>query len=77
MGMQQLVPPFGVRHAVTVNPEPVDLTPLIYDRDLQINLVRDGGVLMPALKHSTGQTSTSTASSDSRPADTDKDHTED
>lgn len=76
--MTQALVPFGVRHAVTVTPQPADPSTLIYDPDRQVNLVRDGGVLVPALKHSTGKTSTTTASSDARPGnDYDSDQTED
>jgi putative ATP-grasp target RiPP len=62
----------------TVEPQPVDPLALIYDPGRQINLVRDGDVLVPALKHSTGKTSTTTASSDAKPGnDYDRDQTED
>jgi putative ATP-grasp target RiPP len=76
--MSQARVPFGVRQAVEVSPVRVDLEALIYDRDRQVNFVRDGGVLVPALRHSTGTTSTNTSSSDARPGnDSDQDHTED
>jgi putative ATP-grasp target RiPP len=70
--------PYGVRHAQTVTPIPVDLATMIFDSEQQITVVLDGGVSMPALKHSTGRTSTSTANQDNKGgADRDSDQTED
>lgn len=76
--MSQARMPFGVRHAIAVRPAQVDLSVLIYDPDRQINYVCDGGVTVPALKHSSGKTSTTTASQDAKPGnDYDSDQTED
>ncbi|WP_051797061.1 putative ATP-grasp-modified RiPP [Catenuloplanes japonicus] len=69
---------FGVRQAIEVDPIPVDMAVIRFDEDLQISVVVEGGVAVPALKHSTGSTSTSTASQDNRGgADRDSDRTED
>lgn len=57
---------------------PVDLTAVQYDPDQQISMITDDGVTVPALKHSTGRTSTNTANRDNKGgADTDTDQTED
>lgn len=51
---------------------------LVYDPVWQVNYVREGSAIVPALRHSTGKTSTTTASSDARPGnDYDDDYTED
>jgi putative ATP-grasp target RiPP len=56
----------------------VDMTAVSYDARRQIGIVReaDGSVAQLA-KHSTGWTSTDTASSDKQPGDSDQDATED
>ncbi|XVU24254.1 putative ATP-grasp-modified RiPP [Actinoplanes sp. CA-054009] len=69
---------FGTRLAVRPVPLPVDLSLVRFDPDLQISMVTDGGVSLPALKHSTGATNTNTARQDNQGgADRDTDHTED
>jgi putative ATP-grasp target RiPP len=69
--------PFGVRLAVASRPSVVDLAQVGDDPIRQIGVIHDGGVLMPLLKHSTGQTRTNTASRDAGPSDSDTDYTED
>jgi putative ATP-grasp target RiPP len=69
---------FGLRYATPSQPGRVDLATYRYDPDLQIGVVEEGGVTLPALRHSTGTTSTNTASQDnSNGADSDSDQTED
>lgn len=69
---------FGVRQAVDPIRLPVDLTTIAYDPDRQISMITEDGVTVPALKHSTGTTSTSTAIQDNKGgADSDSDYTED
>lgn len=69
---------FGLRQAVDVVPVPVDLSTIRFDPDRQISLITEGGVSVPALKHSTGTTSTNTAAQDNKGgADRDSDQTED
>jgi putative ATP-grasp target RiPP len=70
--------PYGACQAVTVQPLPVDLTTIVYDPDRQVSIITEDGVSVPALKHSTGNTSTNTATQDnSKGADKDTDATED
>ncbi|WP_034592505.1 putative ATP-grasp-modified RiPP [Hamadaea tsunoensis] len=70
--------PYGVRAAQAVTPEPVNVAGMIYDPTQQINLVRDGEVMVPVLKHTSGTTATNTASQDnSGGADRDQDQRED
>lgn len=69
---------FGLRQAVEAEPLPVDLTAIRFDADQQISVITADGVSVPALKHSTGTTSTNTASQDNKGgADRDSDQTED
>jgi putative ATP-grasp target RiPP len=69
---------FGARHAVDVVPVPVDLSTIRFDPDRQISIITEGGVIVPALKHSTGTTSTNTAVQDNKGgSDRDSDRTED
>ncbi|GAA1649094.1 putative ATP-grasp-modified RiPP [Actinoplanes couchii] len=69
---------FGLRHAVRPVPVPVDWSGIHFDPDRQISMITENGVEMPALKHSTGQTSTNTAGQDNKGgADKDADRTED
>ncbi|WP_018253487.1 putative ATP-grasp-modified RiPP [Salinispora mooreana] len=69
---------FGARQAVDVVPAPVDFSTISFDADRQISVVTEGGVSVPALRHSTGATSTNTANRDNEGgADTDSDRTED
>lgn len=69
---------FGVRQAVDALPLPVDLSAIRFDSDRQISVITEGGVSVPALKHSTGTTSTNTATQDNKGgADRDSDQTED
>jgi putative ATP-grasp target RiPP len=76
--MTRALVPYGVRHASTVCGDLVDLSALVYDPVRQVNYVREGSAIVPALRHSTGKTSTTTASSDARPGnDYDDDYTED
>jgi putative ATP-grasp target RiPP len=70
--------PFGLRQAVTAIPQPVDLSTIRFDPDRQISIITEDGVTVPALKHSTGTTSTNTAVRDNKGgADKDTDRTED
>jgi putative ATP-grasp target RiPP len=69
---------FGLRHAVPSVPLEVDLSAVHYDHDRQISVINEGGTLLPALKHSTGQTATNTATQDNKGgSDRDSDQTED
>jgi putative ATP-grasp target RiPP len=69
---------FGLRHARTPTPAAqLDWAAVGYDEDSQLGVFRDGDAVVPLCRHSTGQTGTSTASSDSSPGDSDKDATED
>jgi putative ATP-grasp target RiPP len=69
---------FGVRQAVDVVPVRVDLSTIRFDPDRQISLITEDGVTAPALKHSTGTTSTNTATQDNKGgSDRDSDQTED
>lgn len=69
---------FGTRLAVRPAPTEVDLTAIRFDPERQISVVTDGGIAVPALRHSTGRTSTNTASQDNKGgADSDSDQTED
>ncbi len=73
-----VVTAFGVRQAVDVVPAAVDLSAVRFDPDRQISVVSEDGVTVPALKHSTGKTSTNTAAQDNKGgADRDSDQTED
>ncbi len=77
-GAEMTVTAFGVRQAMTVEPVPVDMTTIRFDCDLQISVIVEHGVDIPALKHSTGSTNTNTASQDNKGgADRDSDRTED
>lgn len=69
---------FSLRHAVPVVPMPVDLSSVRYDSEQQISVIDDGGITLPALKHTTGTTSTNTARQDNQGgADSDSDQRED
>ncbi|WP_305784977.1 putative ATP-grasp-modified RiPP [Symbioplanes lichenis] len=69
---------FGVRQAVPAQPMPVDMAAIRFDPDRQINMISAKGVPVPALRHSTGRTSTSTVTQDNKGgADADQDQTED
>lgn len=70
--------PYGVSRATVVEPERVDVDALFFDPVQQISMVREGASLVPALKHSTGKTTTNTARDDAKAGgDTDADATED
>ena len=69
---------FGIRQATSAVPLPVDLSAIRYDPDRQVSVITDNGVTVPALKHSTGTTSTNTATQDNKGgSDRDSDRTED
>lgn len=69
---------YGARQAVDIVPVPVDLSTVRFDPDRQISIITQDGVSVPALKHSTGKTSTNTAAQDNKGgADKDADQTED
>lgn len=69
---------FGTRMAIPATPLPVDLSAIRFDPDQQISVITEDGVSVPALKHSTGPTSTNTASQDNKGgSDRDQDQTED
>jgi putative ATP-grasp target RiPP len=68
------VQPFGLKYAVTpAATVQVDLATLAYDADRQISVVSDGGIMVPAMKHTSTHTSTQTG--DSRGGDSDTDST--
>lgn len=70
--------PFGLRRAVVVPGTPIgDLASYTYDQEQQIGMVRDGDRVIPLLKHTTGQTSTTTNPDGFKGPDTDTDHRED
>ncbi|GIM85862.1 hypothetical protein Sar04_25980 [Salinispora arenicola] len=56
----------------------MDLSAIRFDPDRQISVITDSGLTVPALRHSTGTTSTNTASQDNKGgSDRDSDQTED
>lgn len=68
--------PFGLRHAVVSNlgsDDSLDLAALDYDIDRQVAVMRDGGSVLPAFKHTNNRTSTSTGADDRKAADRDSD----
>jgi putative ATP-grasp target RiPP len=70
--------PFGLRWAVVSTAMPVgDLSAYGYDHDHQIGTVRDGETVVPLLRHTTGQTSTTTNPDGQKGPDSDTDHRED
>jgi putative ATP-grasp target RiPP len=73
------VRPLGATLAVAPrHVDEVDMADVSYDPDRQIGVVRDAdGRLTELAKHSTGWTTTDTASSDKAPGDADRDATED
>jgi putative ATP-grasp target RiPP len=76
--MTVMTTPYGVSRARFVEPEHVDQSVLFLDPVEQISMVREGSALVPALKHSTGKTSTNTARDDAKAGgDSDTDATED
>jgi putative ATP-grasp target RiPP len=69
---------FGLRHSVPAVPMRVDLSAISYDPDQQISIVQEGGMTLPALRHTTGTTSTNTATQDNKGgSDADQDQRED
>ena len=77
-GKTMTVAAFGARQAVDVVPVSVDLSTVRFDPDRQISLITEDGGSVPALKHSTGTTSTNTATQDNKGgSDRDSDQTED
>lgn len=69
---------FALRHAVPSQPMTVDLTTISYDPEQQISVVTEGGMTLPALRHTTGTTSTNTASQDNKGgSDSDSDQRQD
>jgi putative ATP-grasp target RiPP len=70
--------PFGLRHAVVSTPTPMpDLSAYGFDHDQQIGTVREGNQVVPLLRHTTGQTRTSTNPDGHRGPDSDTDRRED
>lgn len=70
--------PFGLRRAVVGKAVPVgDLSAYDYDHDQQIGTVRDGDTVLPLMRHTTGQTSTTTNADGHKGPDSDTDHRED
>jgi putative ATP-grasp target RiPP len=66
------VRPFGLRYAVTpAETAEVDLSSLTYDEDEQISFVGDGGVMVPAMRHTSTQTKTHTGDRSNGDDDTD------
>lgn len=66
------VRPFGLKYAVkpAVTVE-VDLSTLTYDADRQISVVADGGIMVPAMKHTSTRTATQTGDTNRGDSDTD------
>lgn len=70
--------PFGLRRAVVSKAVPIGhLAAYGYDHDRQIGTVRDGDTVLPLMRHTTGQTRTSTNPDGQRGPDSDTDHRED
>ena len=71
--------PFGLAVAARepVPTDPVDLAALVWDDERQIMLVRDGGGLVPWMKHSTGKTNTDSNTDGNGAKETDEDYSED
>ena len=70
--------PFGLRHAVESATVPVgDLSAYGYDADRQIGVVSYGEGAVPLLRHTTGQTRTTTNPDGHEGADSDTDYRED
>jgi putative ATP-grasp target RiPP len=70
--------PFGLRLAVEVPATSIgELAAFGYDTDQQIGTVRDGDQVVPLLRHTTGQTRTTTNPDRHRGPDSDTDHRED
>src|SRR5690606_6950739 len=70
--------PFGLRRAVGSKAVPIGhLAAYGYDHDRQIGTVRDGDTVLPLMRHTTGQTRTSTNPDGQRGPDSDTDHRED
>ena len=69
---------FGLRHSVPAVLMRVDLWAISYDPVQQISIVQEDGMTLPALRHTTGTTSTNTATQDNKGgSDSDQDHRED
>lgn len=70
--------PFGLRRAVTSPAVPIgDLSAYGYDHDQQIGTFRDGETVVPLMRHTTGQTRTTTNADGQKGPDSDTDHRED
>lgn len=71
--------PFGLAVAARepVPADHVDVSALAWDDDRQIMLIRDGGELVPWMKHSTGKTNTDSNTDGNGGKETDTDQTED
>jgi putative ATP-grasp target RiPP len=70
--------PFGLRRAVSSPAVPVgDLSAYGYDHDQQIGVLRVGETVVPLLRHTTGQTRTTTNPDGHKGPDSDTDHRED
>jgi putative ATP-grasp target RiPP len=68
--------PFGIRYAASpkaAGRDGLDIAELDYDFDRQIAVMRDGGSVLPAFKHTSGKTSTDTAVHDRNAGDKDTD----
>lgn len=73
--------PFGLRFAAPPAPSattpPVDFSTWAYDDRRQVAVVRDGGSVIEAVRHSTGPTQTPTNTGDGTRFERDDDVTED
>ncbi|MBI1759089.1 MAG: putative ATP-grasp-modified RiPP [Actinobacteria bacterium] len=70
--------PFGLRRAMVAATVSVgDLSAYGYDHDRQIGVIRDGDQEVPLLKHTTGQTRTTTNPDGQKGPDSDVDQRED
>jgi putative ATP-grasp target RiPP len=68
------VQPFGLKYAVKpAETVEVDVSTLAYDADRQISAVSVGGIMIPAMKHTSTRTTTHTG--DRNPGDSDEDST--
>ncbi|HEY8471676.1 MAG TPA: putative ATP-grasp-modified RiPP [Natronosporangium sp.] len=70
--------PFGLRQAVESPAVPVgDLSSYGYDADRQIGVITENGRVVPLLRHTTGQTRTTTNPDGQAGPDSDTDYRED
>jgi putative ATP-grasp target RiPP len=67
--------PFGIKCAVSADTIDVDLPSVSYDSTRQIAVIIDGDDILPAMRHTSTRTKTTTASQDRKGNDSDTDAT--